>query len=812
MVALAAALGMLVPLRLGVGTERPAMAGFAAAVLFVLGARAGRSDRLAGAFGNLVTRRTLSLVVLAVGLALRAVTVLGAAPASGTLPLFGVQVGELTRYLVAGGAALAIAETMGRSGPWVAADRRFRRGAGLLGATALGTLLVLGDFGPAALVVLGVVVAVTHTRGLRVRWVGASLLGVAASVPLAAASTVIRTRVGDVVDPGLQLRAALTAAWSGGLVGPGPGRSPLVDGVPAAGSDYAVAALVADLGAVVVVPVLLGVLVVVAGLVRTAASRSGPEHTVATALGAMVLIQGAWNALGVVAVLPLTGLDAPFLGVNGASLATSAAVVGLVLGVLDRSDTQPPGRPQGARPLAVAAAVGVQSVAVLLVAASLVVATGPHTLGDADQVRMPRGTVWTADGQVVAEDAGAGDERTYPADARYADLGFVRRNDTHRGLEATTADTLTCGGHLGLLDAAASVLHPVCRTADVVTTVDGRAQSAVADSLAGADAEAVLLDAPTGAIRALSSTATRWVGDPSAARGRQGPPGSTMKLVTAAAALMAGVDFGAAPRAAFPDGHGHALGNDAGAMCPASDAATALAYSCNSVFGWAATRVGAGELDRVARTYFGADRPMSVDGLGAPGLDTGLDGRPELDRPDNTHNTAGPDNTASTARTGIGQESVRSSVLGVALATAVVANAGGPPTPWPRLVDAVCAGDGPEVRAPGPALGPGLPPSVAGVVLDGMRAAVRVGTARFLVEPPGRDVAAKTGTAELPDHGLDSWVTVILDHRYVLTLVVHHPAGEGAAVGVANRILPTLPRSFGPPSCPSPRPAKEHDR
>lgn len=786
LVGLAVVVGALVPLRLGDPAVRVASLGAAASVLCTAGIVAGRSPRAAGRLDDPATLRLTALGALAGALVLRGLTLLGPSPASGTLPLVGVQVGELTRLLLVGGAALLLADPFARGGR--RADGRVVLAGAALAGAGLALLVAVGDLGPAVLVTVAIGAVAVHARGLRARTAALTGVAVLVAVPLLATTSVVRARVGEVVDPGPQLRGALTAAWSGGLVGPGPGRSPLVDGVPAIGSDYAVAALVADLGAVVVVPLLLALLGTEVHLVRRAAAHRGVVASSALAWSVLLAAQGAWSALGALGVLPLTGLDQPFLGVSGASVTTSALAVGAVLGLLERVRPGPP--PPGGEVVLRVAGAARAAVAVLVVAATVLLALTPRTLGDAEQVRMPRGTIWTADGEIVAVDRDG--ERAHPAGGRYADLGYERRGQTHRGVEAVAADTLTCGGELGVLDRVAALVHPVCRPADVVTTVDSRSQAALAASLSGTDGEAVLLDARSGSVAGLWSTASTGPEVPSRARSRQGPPGSTMKIVTASAALLDGVDLAPAPRTVFAAVDGSRLGNDDGTTCPAADVVTALAASCNSVFGWAAAQLGPAELDRVAREYFGADRPVPLDGLEAAGLDTGL---PDGDR------TA----DGAVARTGIGQESVRSSVLGTAVATAVVANRSAA-TPWPHLVAATCTGGpgGPPTVPPAPGVvGTPLPDRVSGPVLDGMRAAVTTGTARRLVVPPGREVVAKTGTAQLADGGTDSWITAVVDARTVLTLVVHH-APEGAAVDAASRVLAALPPSTqAPVACPA---------
>jgi cell division protein FtsI/penicillin-binding protein 2 len=449
------------------------------------------------------------------------------------------------------------------------------------------------------------------------------------------------------------------------------------------------------------------------------------------------------------------------------------------------------------------ARAGTAAAVLLFIVAAGTQAVRPRPVGDLEQTRMPRGTLWTSDGQVISSDGHH--ERLYPAGELYADLGRDTWGYSHRGIEATDAATLTCGGRLHLTDWLASLLHTVCKPADVVTTIDSRVQTALRSALSGRTGEAVVLDARTGAVLGLYSTASS--GAPGGARFQQRPPGSTMKLITASASLLAGTDYTGAPAQVFTGADGQRLFNDDRETCPATDVRTALAYSCNSVLGWAATRVGADGLRRVASTYFGADRPYAFEGGDAVGLTTGLPAAGGSSRVSD----------GALARTGIGQESVRSSVLGVALETAVIADsATGVPgsPPWPGLTSATCRdpgqGDGEDtpVAAPiRPAVGPALPRRVGKVVYEGMRMAAVQGTARALNAPGGVEVAAKTGTAQTVGAHFDSWLTAIVDGRFVVTLVIADAGGESAAVRAGSSVLAAWPKAFPAPSCPSAEPA-----
>jgi cell division protein FtsI/penicillin-binding protein 2 len=92
---------------------------------------------------------------------------------------------------------------------------------------------------------------------------------------------------------------------------------------------------------------------------------------------------------------------------------------------------------------------------------------------------------------------------------------------------------------------------------------------------------------------------------------------------------------------------------------------------------------------------------------------------------------------------------------------------------------------------------------VGKVVYEGMRMATQRGTARALTAPNGVEVAAKTGTAQTVGTHFDSWLTAIVDGRYVVTLVIADAGGESAAIRAGSSVLSTWPRSFAAPVCPS---------
>jgi cell division protein FtsI/penicillin-binding protein 2 len=95
-----------------------------------------------------------------------------------------------------------------------------------------------------------------------------------------------------------------------------------------------------------------------------------------------------------------------------------------------------------------------------------------------------------------------------------------------------------------------------------------------------------------------------------------------------------------------------------------------------------------------------------------------------------------------------------------------------------------------------------LPAPVARTIYAGMRKVVTDGTARRLTTPAGEEVAAKTGTAQTTGNATDSWLTAIVNHRYIITIVIHTPPTDAAAVTAGSHIITALPTTPPPLNCP----------
>ncbi|QGG39958.1 peptidoglycan D,D-transpeptidase FtsI family protein [Aeromicrobium yanjiei] len=216
------------------------------------------------------------------------------------------------------------------------------------------------------------------------------------------------------------------------------------------------------------------------------------------------------------------------------------------------------------------------------------------------------------------------------------------------------------------------------------------------------------------------------------------PPGSTFKLVTAAAALEKGVvddvddKIKAGARLSFGGGITYTLPNENGGNC-GGDRITleqAMNVSCNVAFGALALKVGQTDLAEQAGKFgFGtdplADLPMNPSRFTSG--DTPLE-QPQL------------------AQSGIGQFEVAATPLQMAMVAGGIANDGKVMKPY--VVDTVRA---PNLRVldktQPKTLSEAVSASTARKLQEMMVSTVQVGTATS-AQIPGVDVGAKTGTAQ----------------------------------------------------------------
>ncbi|HEY8339370.1 MAG TPA: penicillin-binding protein 2 [Egibacteraceae bacterium] len=334
---------------------------------------------------------------------------------------------------------------------------------------------------------------------------------------------------------------------------------------------------------------------------------------------------------------------------------------------------------------------------------------------------------------------------------------------------------------------------------DVVTTIVPSVQQAARDALGDRAGAIAALDPSTGEVLALWSTPTYdpnqlashdrdqivayWEqteadpGNPRLNRALRSvyPPGSTFKVVTAAAALRAGVS----PEQTFPDPLRQDLplteatiGNFGGGTCNGGAPITlarALQVSCNTTFAQLGLSLGAEALVAQAEEFgFNADWEFQL-----PLEPSTIPAAAELDEP-------------SAAQSAIGQRDVRATPLQMAMIAATIGNDG--TTMRPRVVKQVNDFAGRTVAEFGPepidfgAPGPALSPAEAETLTQMMVSVVEGGTGRN-AQIPGVQVAGKTGTAQTGEGRPPTvWFTAFAPAdapRVAVAVVVEEGGGVG---------------------------------
>lgn len=294
----------------------------------------------------------------------------------------------------------------------------------------------------------------------------------------------------------------------------------------------------------------------------------------------------------------------------------------------------------------------------------------------------------------------------------------------------------------------------------VTTTIDITVQRAAERALEGVSRPAAVVVVDTETSEVLASVSRPIEGFNRALLGSY-PPGSTFKIITAAALLENGSSPGdqvACPGEITLGGarFRNAGGRDLGTI----SLATAFAESCNTTFaGLAVRRLSASLLAGVARAF-------------------GFEIAPSAGLPAATPRYPDPADTAELAASAMGQGRVLVSPLQQASIAAAVA-AGGwlPPT--------IVAREAAPQRVP-------LDPGVASDLADLMLLVVTDGTAGN-VAVPGEVVRAKTGSAEFDDTGdTHAWIVGYWDHLAFAVIVEGGGSGGQTAAPIAAAMIREL--------------------
>lgn len=381
------------------------------------------------------------------------------------------------------------------------------------------------------------------------------------------------------------------------------------------------------------------------------------------------------------------------------------------------------------------------------------------------QLHVRRGAILAGDGTVLARSVRGPRGtygRSYPTGSLfghpvgYSDVSLGQLS----GIERYRNDVLSGqgGSELGSL---ADQLQGKRQQGDtVITTLDPAAQRIAEQQLAGTGAGAVVaLDPRTGAVRVMASTPgydPNTIGKPGVFRalnsaGSGAPlldratqssyaPGSTFKVVTAAAAIDAGrytpdsVVNGDSPKTIS----GVPMHNDLNTSWGDISLSTAMTNSVNTVFGQIGEALGKRTMADYMRR-FGFYRRPPLDYPADEMLASGerLNGRllpvqsPQVD----------------VGRMAIGQDKLAVTPMQMAMVVAAIANGGR--LMAPHLTDRVVDPDGRTVMRVAPSVwSTPISARTAAEVNQMMRNVVESGTGTA-VQLPGIQVAGKTGTAEI---------------------------------------------------------------
>lgn len=297
---------------------------------------------------------------------------------------------------------------------------------------------------------------------------------------------------------------------------------------------------------------------------------------------------------------------------------------------------------------------------------------------------------------IVAGDAITGSARTKDSDLTYkrtytdgelyaAVTGYASQAYAPTQLEGIYADLLN-GTDSRLKTVMDTVTNQRAEPGNVVTTIDPAVQKAAYNALGDKKGAAVAIDPATGQILAVVSTPsydpssltdantagsawkklTKDSDKPLTNRALRQPvaPGSTFKLVVAAAALEDGLYASVDEKTDSPDpytlpGTTTVLKNESSsAPCENATIRTALQYSCNNVFAKMASDLGQDKLRAMAEKFGFNNKTQDV--------------------PVRAYESVYPSDMdkSSTALTGIGQFDVTATPLQMAMVSAAIANGG----------------------------------------------------------------------------------------------------------------------------------------
>jgi peptidoglycan glycosyltransferase len=424
--------------------------------------------------------------------------------------------------------------------------------------------------------------------------------------------------------------------------------------------------------------------------------------------------------------------------------------------------------------------------------------------------KVPRGLILARDGTVLARSRGSGrgDNRVFtrfyptgPLFSHAVGYSFIERG--RAGIEQSYDDDLA--GREDEFQTVLSGLENRKREgADVVTNLDPDGQRTAISALAGRPGSIVAIEPQTGKVRVMVSIPdysandipnrfsqlNHAEGSPLLNRSTQAryQPGSTFKVVTAAAALDSGqftpqsVVDGSSPKTIG----GVPLSNSGGESFGPISLTDALTNSVNTVWGQVGEKLGKRTMYKYMQRF-------------------GFNSKPPLDYPRQQMDASGvysggrlltESDAVDIGRVAIGQE--RLQVTPVQMAMVASAVAAGGRLFKPRFVDRIVRKDGRVKRRIEPDLQSQVMSKKAADELTQMMGRVveeGTGTAAAL---SGIKVAGKTGTAEVANGTANqAWFIAFapLDHpRMAIAVTVERTSGQGGTVAapLAKQVLEVL--------------------
>lgn len=294
---------------------------------------------------------------------------------------------------------------------------------------------------------------------------------------------------------------------------------------------------------------------------------------------------------------------------------------------------------------------------------------------------------------------------------------------------------------------------------NVVTTLDANVQKAAFEGLGDRKGAVAAIDPETGAILGLATSPSY---DPSSFAGNSNedsenwtslnedkdkpmlnralretyPPGSTFKVVTAAAALESG-EYDMDEPTGAPETYKlplstNTLGNEVKGVCKDATLREALQWSCNSVYAMLSDKVGNEGMIEMSEKFGFNDADLDTPVRAAESV------YPEMDRPQN-------------AMGGIGQASNRATPLQMAMVASAIANDGELKKPY--MVEKLVAPNLNDIEVTqSETLSEPLSGENAQKMQQMMETVVNEGTGSN-ARIDGATVGGKTGTAQ---HGIDN--------------------------------------------------------